>query len=769
MRARRSGIANIVGAVFFILIVVLMVGALATMFGTFNSYVDGQHTSNASTLSAQAQAVGVQDIVFGGLTSYSSFNYATTGSVTLSQNNQQNPILPISNMNFTSNMDGWTTSRSYTPVSDTGSVQTSPQNIYPSSSSPSTVPFTLTVTNGDPLGSPYGIAKVSLLVDSQWTVPVPQPTTVNWGSTFLATGPPNVTGNNITWLSSLPFEIGPNGGSQTFDWSASVPNAHGTFYMTVVVSWLKNSMLPFTDTAIATVNATVASPLFSGTTTAASPTILTDAAATWTAAQWFGDFLQYTSGPAMGQSLEIIGNGGMTITTGSAFNPAPTPTGNDNFIIVALGPGTSIAAINPAPSQPLTPSGMSAGYDSNTLVASSESAPGSLYATFEPSFNSVPISDGQQLTSTADFTTSFYLDQATAANIAGSKCCTLTWDSDMASINAPRDSLVLYQVYLQGPKGTIELPIGGTSCGASPSDYYYVNPTVQNDFGPSGWVTSDACFIPPVSWTTAGGGWYAGTYTLTISVAMTVPGQFPESAGYPPALSVYLDNVGLALKPDPATYYGSQTFELPTGLSYNQVQGLELGVNMTSAPQNTTIYAFVSDNSRFVYNPVLWAQFGSASTTNASVIDTVIPLPQAAYYVNSTTYTKVGVPETGDLNIRINATSSACPAPAYACTEPLTPYTVKVSIYAVIQTFNETRAVVELKNLSNTDIKLLSLVITGPGAALTSNFASNFYFSPGQKIIMAESFDWIPGQIYTVTVTTAIGLTFSRSFTAPLS
>ncbi len=58
MRARRSGIANLVGAVFFILIVVLMVGALiATKFNTFNSAIGGPAHLGQSTLAAQQQQI----------------------------------------------------------------------------------------------------------------------------------------------------------------------------------------------------------------------------------------------------------------------------------------------------------------------------------------------------------------------------------------------------------------------------------------------------------------------------------------------------------------------------------------------------------------------------------------------------------------------------------------------------------------------------------------------------------------------------------------
>ena len=122
-------------------------------------------------------------------------------------------------------------------------------------------------------------------------------------------------------------------------------------------------------------------------------------------------------------------------------------------------------------------------------------------------------------------------------------------------------------------------------------------------------------------------------------------------------------------------------------------------------------------------------------------------------------HTQTGKPEVGDVILRVNATSSA----------PLISPTVTLSVYVVIQTFNQTRAVVEFENLSPTPIRLLSMVITGPGAAISAGFASNFYFGPGEKIVLPEAFVWIPGQIYTVTVTTALGETFSGSFTAPLS
>ena len=698
MRGHRSGIANLVGAVFFILIVVLMVGALGTMFGTFNSFVEGQNTSNQATLQVQQQSLNVRNLTFGGITSYNGFKYAATGTVTLSPNTAQSPILPIPNMNFTGGMQGWTTSQSYTLVSDNATVQASPQLLtyngtyFPSQ--PET--FSLVVTNRDPLASPYQIARVSLLVDQNWGVPTVQPLTTSWGATPLVSTPPSVVGNNITWVSSLPYDIGSFGGSQTFLWSANVPHAYGTFYQTVVVSWLKNNVHPFLDTAIATVNTTVTDAEVSRTGTSGTSTALINSART----------------------------------------------------------GTSS-------------SGLTAGYDANALQTSSESGPGSLYVDYQPSFNSAPISDGQQLTGTVDFTTSFSLDSATASGLSLTKCCTLSWASSLDDVDATRNSLVMYQAYLTNPNGVaLALPVGGTSCGATPSSQDYMNPTALNDFQPTGWVFSHVCFNPGASipaWLKSATSWYPGIYTLTIVVKISVPGASALSAGYPPQVSIHLDDIGLALKPVTTTSYGSATFQIPTGLNKNQVQGLELGVNATGASQNTTIYAYLADNSRTIYNAPLWVQVGSASFLNAGTIDSVSPLPNAAYYVNTTAHVLSGQPETGDLIVKVNAISSV---PLVA---PAKSYTVKLSIYAVIQTINQTRAVVELTNVGNAPVKLLSLVITGHGTAVSSGFPANFYFSPGQKTDLPVNLRWTPGQVYTVTVTTTSGLIFSSSFTAPLA
>ena len=60
-----------------------------------------------------------------------------------------------------------------------------------------------------------------------------------------------------------------------------------------------------------------------------------------------------------------------------------------------------------------------------------------MYVDYKPSFNSAPIPDGQQLTGTVDFTTSFSLDSATASGLALTKCCSLSWATSLDSVSAP--------------------------------------------------------------------------------------------------------------------------------------------------------------------------------------------------------------------------------------------------------------------------------------------------------------------------------------------
>ncbi len=72
------------------------------------------------------------------------------------------------------------------------------------------------------------------------------------------------------------------------------------------------------------------------TTTSATGNVLTDTHANWNVNQWVGYTLEYTTGPAAGQSLKITANTAQTITTASAFSPVPTAGGGDQFVVLYI-------------------------------------------------------------------------------------------------------------------------------------------------------------------------------------------------------------------------------------------------------------------------------------------------------------------------------------------------------------------------------------------------------------------------------------------------
>ncbi len=254
---RRSGISTIIGAVFFIIIVVLVVGALTAVFDSFNAAVNSIHQGNADQIRSEDNRIDVQNATFGGI------EFNQSGVVNGALNSAQNPFLPISNMNFTSGIAGWYVSKGYQVVTDSASVTNSPQNFQfpgvPALPQPET--STLTVSNNDPIGGLYDIAKVTLLVDPSLPLVAIQP------------GPPAgwnllpTVGNNITWVSIFPNAIGPSTPPVDFSWTATVPATIGTYYTTAIISWVANKMvsLPYTDTAITTVNSTVSTSAMGGT------------------------------------------------------------------------------------------------------------------------------------------------------------------------------------------------------------------------------------------------------------------------------------------------------------------------------------------------------------------------------------------------------------------------------------------------------------------------------------------------------------------------
>lgn len=669
---------------FFIAVVILTLGALSLQFGTFNSFINQVHQNNFQANQQGLSTVTVGNASFGGVL----LNQRGTVTGTLNAPKTR-PLLPVSNMNFTGGLSGWSVSKGYSVLQHNATVTnqfTIPVNL---TTIVNPTQFTLTVTDTDQKIVPYlsyGIAKVTLLVDTKLSLSgVLQLPTASWASCWTpacAGGPPSVTGNNITWVATAPFSLGPASGTQTFSWFANVPAVLDTYYYTVILSWiLTSSPIPpppvYVNSGLGTVNT--------------------------------------------------------TITTGPPSNPVSTAN-----LVAAESRLNGATIVNE-----VIPGGALGGYDANALASSSESGPGNLYFNFQPTFNGTSIPSGQQLGATVNYTTTFALDPTTSPEIAApGGCCALSWSSIVDNLRSLHNSLIYVKVYLQNPSGT-----------------YWVlnasNPTNTNYFGATDWIFLHAAFPAPVP---AGWAWNVGTYRLIVSVSATLPGASLHTSAYPAVATMHFDDIGVTLKPLATTYYGSQVFQVKTGLNRTQVQGLELVVNMTGAWAETEAYAFLGDTSRFAFNPLLWTQQGSATFNSAGGITAVIPLPNAGYFLD----------HKGFLSVMVNFTTpSACPGAP--------PCNLQVSIGALFQTVIHSHIAISVQNPNIEPVHLVALYISGPnaiGTYTTSSAAPNnfdHWINGGGILLVAENYQWLPNQMYTVTVTTDTGLVYSRTFTAPVA
>ena len=140
MRAKRPGINSLIGAIFFIIIVLLASASLALFFSTFNGGVSQAHQNDFNGVQEAETSAMVQNMTFGG----EYFHNSTV--ITGAANSAQRPILPVSNMNFSQGMGGWTMSRQYAFLQDNASVL----NTFVSSLVPGQGTFDLSVTNTNP-------------------------------------------------------------------------------------------------------------------------------------------------------------------------------------------------------------------------------------------------------------------------------------------------------------------------------------------------------------------------------------------------------------------------------------------------------------------------------------------------------------------------------------------------------------------------------------------------------------------------------------------
>lgn len=650
MKTRRSGIANLVGLVFFVLVVGLVVSTLILLFSGTSGYVAGIHTSNSEAVGTTNTVVNIQNMTFGGI-------YARAqSSIALSSSNPH-AILPIPNMNLTGNDEGWYVSTAFPALHDNATLKMTETNTS-SIFLPNEFPFALTVWNNDPPGSGTSVAKVTLLLDSNLTHIIVGTPPSGWN--FQA----SQGGKNITWYTPAVNGLTPQE-SQTFPWSANAPATVGTLYQTVAVYWFSESpAYKYIDMGIATLSAS-------------------------------------------------------TTTVGTKFS-VEKATSSGSIV------GTS-------PHDSLRPGGLTAGYDGNALSTTSSSGPGSLYADFQPSINSGAVPAGDQLTGTVNFTAPFSLQTNLPTSLG---CCSVTWESDMGAVLAAPNPLIFYHVYLSNSTWSIVVNVNGT------------NPTLANYFKSSGWQSYAVSLTPGMLHNA--NTLEAGSYSLTVSVSMTMP------SGSPSGVMMHFDDIGLAIKlpsASPNNAYGTQELQLNLGAYRSQVQAFSVGLNITGGvPASNPVeyaYMFAADSAS---GTLKWAELGSATLTSSATMEAALALPNADYYVNSSGYL--------DVLIRVVAPASNC-APLSTC------QSLSVSAYAVVATTIQSRGVVTLEGEQGSlPVHLTSLYITGPNG-ITDVPLANYVTSGDLLIIAVNNFPWLTGQTYTVTVATAGGLSFSRSFTAP--
>jgi hypothetical protein len=756
--SRRPGISNLVGAIFFVLIVALSIATLTVMFIGSSAYIGGIHTTNQQALQGINSNITVSDVAFGGALTKGTFADASGPGIPVNWSLPANPtsvvpgqlpLLPVTNMNFTSGIQGWSVSKSYPALVDGATVsnallsngssyiEQAPVGSYPGLSatqSANAEVFVFSVTNNALGGSGDFVAKISILVDTYFNgvshVTCSSPSCSGWNA-------PVVTGNNIT-LTAIPIAALPPGQTATWQWTADVPQTAGNYYHTVVVYWV-NNVLPYRDYGIATVGTTIATPL--------------------------------------------------------PFPNPPAPT--EKMVPRTAG---------------VSPGGLIAGYDSNAISCTSSSGPGCIYVNFEPNFGGQSLPAGQQLSAGAAFTTTFSLTQAQVCQLRATlpAPCTQVCPSDCfmgASVSTSLDevssvpnSLVYYHLILVNPSG------GSFTINPGGSD-----PTTLNHFASTGWneqniqLPTTGAAAPPVSF------WTPGTYRFELVVNMTMP------SGQPSEISVHFDDVGLALNllTPPGglggSAFGSGVLTLPTfpGLAsggaagYNQVEQLDIAVNMSLSsfpPQtlgNTEAYVYAARVPAPVLNaqaPASWYEVGAVTFNGSATANVVIPLPQATSFVN----------RAGQLSIKIDTVTvgagTACPSIRGSCT-------LSASAYAVAQTENTAQAVGQaVLTISNSEgasaVHLVSVFFSGPNGTLpfqsapatpnigASNGLMTFpidnWVNPGSTLTICRvfgsaatpslscpavaplpNFEWIPGQVYQVTVYTAQGVAYSGSFTAP--
>jgi hypothetical protein len=704
--------------------------------------------------------VEITPLAFGGLGATT----PVSENLAATQNNgpSTRSLLPIANMNFSNSMSGWVFSRDYKIVRDDGYVTNTFLNIIPGG----TV-FSLNVTNSDPAVETCAnlescITRVSLQVDSRFNV-------ADYASITQSAAPlgwsVTISGNAITWSISAAGGISGGQGPMTFTWAALAPGVPGTYFQTATVTWLTVfDAVPISDQGSVTVQTVVV-----------------------------------TGGP--GQVCDIA-----TGCVTQCAAPAPSPSD------ICAEPADVI------------PGGAVGGYDGVSNEVGSESGPGSVYVTFQPTYNGVAISEGQQLTAVMNFTSAFTIDAGQAAALEASPNPLVTPDAlnfgfSLDSVIAPPNPLILVNAYLVQLKNTgavneiIQIP------NTTP-----VVPTQFNNFNSSGWITcgpnSAVCSEPYFNPDTlaiaqgySGWTWNPGLYELVISVAASMPGANPPSVYYPSSLLMHFDDVGLALQDTPASYYvdnaaaGSACVNptpppatLPCGLlevslksfpvsiEPSEVQSITLTTSLALSPgigQNVTAYVFLGDVSRGTATPV-WVEVGQLEMSSSATISVTIPSSTASNFID-TTGNICGAPlQKPELCVRVYAVSDYSYVNGVLGANPDF-LSLSASAYAVVQTYQQNVVTLTLLNNSTFPVAFSNIYISGPdgvtGYQLVPNsFGPSYcgeepfvsgsqttpcYIDQGQSFAVELPFAWQIDQTYTVSVVTNKGLEFSSTLVSP--
>jgi hypothetical protein len=742
-RRSRSGISSLIGAIFFVLVVFLVFSSTVLIFQTFTGYATTFKQVNQGDLNNKKTSLTIQDLAFGGLATTSA--QENLGAVPNSANEN---YLPVQNMNFTNSMNGWTFSRGYELSLHNGQVTNYPENVLPGLDV-----FTMVITNLD-TNPPYAfgtiITSVTLIVNSQWRVPVAtQVTPPLEGADWTV----SVAANTITWQAINAAPVCTNGvptvppgasDSLLFTWSAVVPPVSGQYLHDITLTW---------ET--------------------------------------------YSAAPGMCNPAKDQGTA--TITT----NAVPSNQGGVDTAQIASEPSGTI------------PGGSFGGFDAVSTNIGSESGPGSVYLSFQPTFNGEPITTTtqgsnvlpEQLTSEMNFTTYFNLDSplvlasepVTGCSIIKTGCPVLSFGYSLDHAVSGEPPLIVMNGYL----------IHGASV------KQIINATALN-LSNNGWLMNDTAFsLGPATLATSLNSLPAGQYELVISVVATMFGTNPPSANYPASLLMHFDDIGLAIHeaagsfcvdtaagvgkpctqtapPCPSSPLSCGLFTTISPVRPSQIQSLKFDaqLSVSSPGSEVTAYAYLENIQASPTTPA-WTEVGQVTFTSSASIEVNLPASSASTYLDeygglcsSTT----AVDPAGSACIRVYAISSADFG------------VLRVNASMVVQTFQQQQSTLLVLNNGTAPVHIVSVYISGTAGPYGNDTSlklplgpgpspgEGIWVSPGQVTAIQvglgtnnecnsavagsqptslKCFVWTTGQTYVVTVTTDKGLVFTQTYVSP--